>query len=168
MRWIWIDRFELFESGRRAVAVKNVTLAEEHLHDHVPGFPVMPTSLMIEGMAQTAGILVGEARQFQEKVILAKIKRASVDGLVLPGDQLRYDARVENMQDAAAMTTGAVANNGEQIGTVDLVFSHIDQNMAGTEFPEENFVFTPQFMQLLKTYAPAKPGEAPAHLTGQS
>ncbi|MBN2446726.1 MAG: beta-hydroxyacyl-ACP dehydratase, partial [Phycisphaerae bacterium] len=62
MRWIWIDRFEVFESGRRAVAVKNVTLAEDHLHDHFPGFPIMPASIMIEGMAQTAGILVGEAR----------------------------------------------------------------------------------------------------------
>jgi len=76
MRWIWIDKFVEFESGRRAVAVKNVTLAEEHLHDHFPGFPVMPETLMIEAMAQTAGILVGQARGFQEKVILAKIKKA--------------------------------------------------------------------------------------------
>ena len=71
MRWIWIDKFLVFESGKRAVAIKNLTLAEEHLHDHYPGFPVMPESLMIEGMAQTAGILVGEARDFTEKVILA-------------------------------------------------------------------------------------------------
>ena len=48
MRWIWIDRFESFTSGDSAVAVKNVTLAEEHLHDHFPGFPVMPEALMIE------------------------------------------------------------------------------------------------------------------------
>jgi 3-hydroxyacyl-[acyl-carrier-protein] dehydratase len=75
MRWIWIDKFLEFESGKRAVALKNVTLAEEHLHDHFPGFPVMPECLMIEAMAQTAGILVGEARKFQEKVILAKIKK---------------------------------------------------------------------------------------------
>ena len=61
MRWIWIDKFIAFESGKRAVALKNVTMAEEHLHDHFPGFPVMPEALMIEGMAQTAGILVGEA-----------------------------------------------------------------------------------------------------------
>ncbi|MHC4582031.1 MAG: hotdog family protein, partial [Planctomycetota bacterium] len=76
MRWIWIDKFVEFCSGDSAVALKNVTLAEEHLHDHFPGFPVMPESLLIEAMAQTAGILVGEAKKFQEKVILAKIKRA--------------------------------------------------------------------------------------------
>ena len=76
MRWFWIDRFELFEPGQRAVALKNVSAAEDHLHDHFPGFPVMPASLLIEGMAQTAGILVGHARNFEEKVILAKVKRA--------------------------------------------------------------------------------------------
>ncbi|MCH8031309.1 MAG: beta-hydroxyacyl-ACP dehydratase, partial [Bacteroidetes bacterium] len=59
MRWIWIDTFVAFETGKRASAVKNVTLAEDHLHDYIPGYPIMPPSLMIEGMAQTAGILVG-------------------------------------------------------------------------------------------------------------
>src|SRR5512143_4298190 len=86
MRWIWIDKFVEFESGRRAVAVKNVTLAEEHLHDHFPGFPIMPECLMIEGMAQTGGILVGEAREFREKVVLAKISKAVFFDFVKPGD----------------------------------------------------------------------------------
>ncbi len=86
MRWIWFDRFEQFDSGKRAVAIKNVTLAEDHLHDHFPDYPVMPASLMIEGMAQTAGILVGEARNFEEKVILAKIKRADFQRLIRPGE----------------------------------------------------------------------------------
>ena len=78
MRWIWIDRFTEFVSGDRAVAVKNVSRAEDYLEQHLPGYPIMPPSLMIEGMAQTAGILVGEARQFTEKVILAKIRRTAV------------------------------------------------------------------------------------------
>lgn len=152
MRWIWIDRFEAFESGRRAVAVKNVSLAEDHLHDHFPGFPVMPASLMIEGMAQTAGILVGEARQFSEKVILAKLKRASFDRLVLPGQTVRYEAVLEHLTDAAAGTTGLVWLGDEQIGQVDIVFSHIDQNMSGLNFPEENFVFTENFLALLRAF----------------
>ena len=145
MRWIWIDRFEAFESGRRAVAVKNVTLAEDHLHDHFPGFPIMPASLMIEGMAQTAGILVGEARQFAEKVILAKIKRAVFHRLVLPGQQIRYEALIEQLTDSAASTTGRILCGDELVGEVDLVFSHIDRNLSGLDFPEENFVFTEEF-----------------------
>ena len=80
MRWIWIDAFVDFESGQRASAVKNITLAEEYLHDHFPGYPVMPACLLIEGMAQTAGILVGESRSFAENVILAKIRKAEFEG----------------------------------------------------------------------------------------
>lgn len=152
MRWIWFDRFESFESGRRAVSIKNVSLAEDHLHDHFPAFPVMPATLMIEGMAQTAGILVGEARGFAEKVILAKVKRAVFERMVRPGQQLRYEATIEQLTDSAAVTSGRVLCDGAPIGAVDLVFSHIDQNMSGLEFPEENFVFTEDFLALLKMH----------------
>ena len=152
MRWIWIDCFEVFEPRRRAVALKNVTLAEEHLHDHFPGFPVMPASLLIEGMAQTAGILVGEAKDFTEKVILAKIKRAVFHRFVRPGQQVRHEAVLEHLTDAAASTRGRILCGDELVGEVDLVFSHIDQNLSGLNFPKENFVFTHEFMALLKTY----------------
>ncbi|MEE8169120.1 MAG: 3-hydroxyacyl-ACP dehydratase FabZ family protein [Phycisphaerae bacterium] len=160
MRWVWIDKFVEFESGKRAVAIKNVSMAEEHLHDHFPGFPVMPASLIVEGMAQTAGILVGEARQFKEKVILAKIKQARLDREVRPGDQLTYAAEVEHMDDAAAHTAGIVRCNGEEIGRIDFVFSHIDQNMSGLNFPEENFVFTGEFQSLLRSFTREQAGAA--------
>jgi 3-hydroxyacyl-[acyl-carrier-protein] dehydratase len=149
MRWIWIDKFLEFQPLKRAVAVKNVSLAEEHLHDHWEAYPVMPTSLMIEGMAQTAGILVGQARNFQEKVILAKIAKAEVRELVIPGDQLHYVAEIETITPDAAATKGTVLRDGVEIGQIDLLFSHIDQNLAGTEFPKENFVFTGQFERLV-------------------
>lgn len=152
MRWIWIDRFVAFEPGRRAEAVKNVSLAEEYLHDHWEAYPVMPASLMIEGMAQTAGILVGQARNFEEKVILAKISRAEFDDLVVPGDQITYQAEIETITPQAAATRGTVLRNGKPIGRVDLLFSHIDQNLAGVSFPEENFVFTDQFMRLIRPF----------------
>ena len=152
MRWFWIDRFEVFESGQRAVALKNVSAAEDHLHDHFPGFPIMPMSLMIEGMAQTAGILVGEARDFQEKVILAKVKRAEFFSLVQPGETIRYDARIEQLTESAATTAGRITVGDQLIGEVEIVFSHIDQNMSGLEFPEENFVFTEAFMSLLNAF----------------
>ncbi len=152
MRWIWIDKFVEFESGVRAVALKNITLAEDHLHDHFPGFPVMPASLMIEGMAQTAGILVGETRDFQEKVILAKVKRARFEGLARPGQQLRYEATIESIVDEAALTSGLVFCDGKELGQIDLMFSHIDNNMSGLNFPKENFVFTEEFKSLLIAY----------------
>ena len=67
MRWYWIDRFLEFESGRYAKAVKNVSLAEDHLHDHFPGYPLMPNSLVIEGLAQTGGLLVCEHSHFTRR-----------------------------------------------------------------------------------------------------
>jgi len=132
------------------VAVKNVTLAEEHLHDHFPGFPVMPESLCIEGMAQTAGILVGEARNFQEKVILAKVKKAVFFDYVVPGDTLTLEAKIESIAPEAAGTTGKITCGKKLIAEIDLMFSHIDNNLAGIEFPEENFVFTDTFKSLMR------------------
>jgi 3-hydroxyacyl-[acyl-carrier-protein] dehydratase len=155
MRWIWIDTFVEFESGKRAVAVKNVTLAEEYLHDHFPGYPVVPAALIIEGMAQTAGILVGEARGFKENVILAKIRWAEFDGFAVPGDQLRYEAVLDTIDDRAAATSGIVAKNGQPLGKVDLLFSHLDQAEQTAGLPQHNFVFTEQFMNLLAGFRTA-------------
>jgi 3-hydroxyacyl-[acyl-carrier-protein] dehydratase len=155
MRWIWIDKFLEFNSGKSAVAVKNVTLAEEHLHDHFPGFPVMPETLCIEAMAQTAGILVGEAKNFQEKVILAKVKKAVFFDYVKPGDTINIHAKIESIVSEAASTSGKITCSDKLIAEIDLMFSHIDRNLAGKDFPEENFVFTDTFKSLLRGVVPA-------------
>jgi 3-hydroxyacyl-[acyl-carrier-protein] dehydratase len=161
MRWIWIDKFTEFTSRTSATAVKSVTLAEEHLHDLYPDFPIVPHSLIIEGMAQTSGILVGEARNFEEKVILAKIGRATFHRLVRPGETMQYAAKIDQLNEQGAAITGRVTvtePNGSAAGDealvaeIELMFSHIDQNIAGLEFPEHNFVFTEQFTELLKSY----------------
>src|SRR5277367_646648 len=130
MRWIWIDKFLDFQPRQRAVALKNVTMAEEHLHDVFPAFPLVPHSLIIEGMAQTAGILVGEARNFAEKVILAKIGRATFHRLVRPGDTLHYQADIEQLSDEGAAIRGKVTTGSELVAEIELMFSHIDKNLA--------------------------------------
>ncbi len=152
MRWIWIDKFVEFNSGQSAVAIKNVTLAEEHLHDHFPGFPVMPETLMIEAMAQTSGILVGEVKDFKEKVILAKVKKAVFFEYVKPGDTIKLDAKIEYITREAASTIGKITCSDKLIAEIDLMFSHIDQNLAGKKFPDENFVFTGTFESLLRDF----------------
>lgn len=153
MRWIWIDKFTEFTPKTSATAVKNVSLAEEHLHDLYPAFPIVPHSLIVEGMAQTAGILVGEARNFAEKVVLAKVGKATFHRLVRPGDTLLFKARIDQLNETGASITGTVETSaGEPVADVELMFSHVDKNMSGLRFPEHNFVFTEQFTQLLKTY----------------
>jgi len=168
MRWIWIDRIIELERGKHVLAVKNVSLAEEVVHDHFPAqetaageplepLPVMPASLLIEGMAQTAGILVGHLNDFKEKVILAKITKARFDLDVLPGQTVFFDATIERIDRSGASTKGEitvlehVTGTTSTVGVVELIFSHIDQNRAGVEFPEHNFVFTDNFKTLLIT-----------------
>lgn len=173
MRWMWIDRIVEFVPETRLVAVKNVSLAEEHLHDHFaaePGrdaLPVMPGSLIIEGMAQTAGVLVGSVNRFREKVILAKIVRAQLDADVVPGQTIRYAATLERIDGAGASTSGIVERSDhsdaawQAIGAIDLMFSHVDQNMAGITFPRENFVFSENFRTILRTAGLGDLADAP-------
>jgi len=157
MRWIWIDKFVEFTPRTSATAVKNVTLAEEHLHDLYPNFPIVPNSLIVEGMAQTAGILVGEARNFEEKVVLAKISKAVFHRLVRPGETIEFAARIEQLSEQGASIAGTVKVGSDRVAEIELMFSHIDQNLAGLEFPEHNFVFTEQFTGLLNTSRPSQP-----------
>lgn len=158
MRWMWIDRITAHEPGQRMTAVKCVSLGEEHLHagGAAEALPIMPASLIIEGMAQTAGILVGSIHQFREKVILAKIVRANLDRDAQPGDVLEYGATLERIDTFGASTTGVVrllsppGYAPQEMGRIDLMFSHIDQNRAGAQFPEENFVFGENFRMILQ------------------
>jgi 3-hydroxyacyl-[acyl-carrier-protein] dehydratase len=152
MRWIWIDRFIEFEPGAKATAVKNVSLAEEHLHDHWEAFPIMPASLMIEGMAQTAGILVGQSRGFKENVVLAKVSKARFDDVATPGDQLKYQATLETISEDGASTSGVILRNDEPFGQVDLMFSHVSPENSTLGLPAENFVFTGQFERLVAPF----------------
>jgi 3-hydroxyacyl-[acyl-carrier-protein] dehydratase len=101
-------------------------------------------------MAQTAGILVGEAKNFEEKVILAKVKKAVFFDYVKPGDTIKLEAKIESITDEAASTTGRISCDDKLIAEIDLMFSHIDKNLAGKEFPQENFVFTDTFKSLMR------------------
>ena len=131
MRWFWIDRFEEFERGRRAVAVKAIALGEEQLEGYMPGFPIMPHSLIIEGLAQTGGIIVSEYHHFQRPTVLAKIGKAVFHGLAQPGDVLRYTAEVQSLQTDGGMVQGT-AHVGDRLqAEVDLFFACLDQDQLG-------------------------------------
>ena len=161
MRWIWIDRIVELDRAKRCVAIKNVSLAEEVLHDHFPArngrpaTPVMPAPLIIEGMAQTAGILVGHANDFAERVILAKIARAAFTDVATPGRTLRHTATIDRIDATGASTSGHVelidptTGTATPLATIDLMFSHIDSHRAGLDLPDHNFVFTGDVMRLV-------------------
>ena len=136
--------------------LKNVSLAEEQVHDNVPGFPMMPECLMIEAMAQTGGILVGEMRDFKEKVVLAKINSAEFYSYVRPGDTIIFHAEVLSIADEAASIAGQIKRGDEVVADIKLMYSHIDNNLSGKEFPKENFVFTDMFHSLLHGFVEEK------------
>ncbi|WP_417848965.1 3-hydroxyacyl-ACP dehydratase FabZ family protein [Thalassoglobus sp.] len=131
MRWFWIDKFIEFESGKQAKSVKNVSLAEEHLHDHFPGFPVMPCSLIIEGMAQTGGILLGESHKFKYLVFLAKVPKFKSHRPVRPGDQLIYTATLTDARDEGGMTSVTAHCQEELVAEAEIVFAHLSPEDAG-------------------------------------
>ncbi len=167
MRWLWIDTVLEHEPHRRLVALKNVSLAEDHLHQHFdvgadgPAQPMMPASLMLEGMAQTAGILVGSLRNFKEKVILAKVTLATFESDVVPGQSIKYEATIDRIDEAGASTLGIISRfdhrggGWEEIGKTEIIFSHVDKNRSGLDLPEHNFVFGENFRAILGQLLPS-------------
>ena len=166
MRWMWIDRFLEFQSGVSAVSIKNTTLSDPSGDGYMPGVQPHPHALIIEGMAQTAGLLVGEAKGFKTRVVLAKVSRAEFHQSALPGSQLRFEAKVEDIQDDGAITTGAVTVNGEPQANISLVFAHLDDR-----FPDP--LFEPHLLlamlRMFRLYEVGRDGEGqplipPEHL----
>src|SRR5262245_49293088 len=149
MRWIWLDRFLDFQSGKSARAVKNLSRAEDFFADHFPGYPVMPGSLMLEGLAQTGGILVGEANDFKEKVVLAKITWARFDREVTAGEQLVYDVEVLNLRPEGASVHGKVLVEEKLVAEAEIFFAHLDQSRSKQLFGDHNFVFSGELKHLL-------------------
>jgi 3-hydroxyacyl-[acyl-carrier-protein] dehydratase len=159
MRWIWIDRFVDFRPGKSARAVKNLSFAEDHFADHFPGYPVMPAALILEGLAQAGGILVGEMSDFREKVVLAKVPQARFHREVLAGEQLIYDVDVLHARPEGAAVHGraSVALSGFTNGAPPLVaeaeifFAFLDQARSQQLFGDQNFVFNSDLKQLLRS-----------------
>jgi 3-hydroxyacyl-[acyl-carrier-protein] dehydratase len=149
MRWIWIDRFTEFNSGKSARAVKNTSLAEDHFAEHFPGYAVMPACLILEGLAQTGGILVGEVNQFKEKVILAKVPRAVFHREMVAGEQLVYEAEILHLRPEGASVAARVLVDGQVTAEAEIFFAHLDQNRSAQLFGEHNFVFSGEMRYLL-------------------
>lgn len=156
MRWFWIDHFTEFESGRQATAVKNVSLAEDHLHDHFPGLPVMPHSLILEGMAQTAGLLVAETSHFDARIVLAKVAKARFHGLVRPGDRLVYRAVAQDLSHDGGVVVCQCHNGARLQADAELFFANLGQQQAGRS------LFEPvEFLAMLRVLRVFEVGRQP-------
>jgi 3-hydroxyacyl-[acyl-carrier-protein] dehydratase len=157
MRWLWIDRFVEFHPNERARAIKNLSLAEDYFAEHFPGYPVMPGALILEGLAQTGGILVGEANDFQEKVVLAKIPWARFEREALAGEQLVYDVELLHLRPEGASVHGRVSaaaagdnlSMAKPVAEAEIFFAHLDKSRSQQLFGERNFVFSGELKYML-------------------
>lgn len=166
MRWFWIDRFLEFESGRRAVAYKNTSMTEEHNDDYQPSYPIVPASTIIEGLAQTGGLLVGEHGQFQKRVVLAKVTKAVFHQHTLAGATLTYTVELEDIQPNGAFCQCQVTVGDELQAEVQLMFAHLDDRFPENLFEPANFLRMLRLFDLYKVgkSPDGKPLTIPAHL----
>src|SRR5213080_5518488 len=102
-----VDRIEELET-ERVVGIKNVTANEPFFSGHFPDFPVMPGVLIVEAMAQVAGVLVLKSMPDRHKklVLLASVEQAKFRRPVLPGDQLRIEMKVTKRKASVAKMYG--------------------------------------------------------------
>jgi len=149
MRWTWIDRFTAFESRKSATAVKCLSLAEDHFADHFPGFPVMPAPLILEGLAQTGGILVGEANQYRENVVLAKMS-AKFHREAMAGEQLTYTTTIDDLNETGARVKGTAHSGSDLVAEADIMFAHVKPDQLPPGIPDPKFVFSGELSHLLK------------------
>jgi 3-hydroxyacyl-[acyl-carrier-protein] dehydratase len=123
MRWFWIDRFTEFVSGQRATALKSVSLSEEAVDLYAPGRTYLPTSLVIEGLAQTAGLLVSQTSDFLDRVVLAKVQSSKFYFRAYPGDTLTYRVQIERQDPVGAFAVGTSHRGDELHAEIRLMFA---------------------------------------------
>ncbi len=129
--FLLIDRILELED-MRVVSIKNVTMNEPHFTGHFPGFPVMPGVLIIEAMAQTAGVLVLNRIQnrAEKLVFLAMIEQARFRKPVVPGDQLRIEVVFLKLKPSVAKIHAVATVDGVVVAEADLMCTLSDRAPA--------------------------------------
>ena len=126
MRFFMIDRITKWEVGRLAEAVKNVALSEDFFDDHFPRRPIMPGVLMIEGMAQLAGLLIEstlkEKHAVNAKALLTVLERTKFREPVRPGDTITYRTEVVSVNRDGGKATAQATCDGRVVATTGMVF----------------------------------------------
>lgn len=99
MRFVLIDRVLEVQPGARLTAAKNLSLAEEYLADHFPGFPVMPGVMMLEAMTQAGAWLVRATEDFAHSVIvLHEARNVKYGNFVEPGQTLVVNVELLSLE----------------------------------------------------------------------
>ncbi|HVA48785.1 MAG TPA: 3-hydroxyacyl-ACP dehydratase FabZ family protein [Pirellulales bacterium] len=132
MRFTLIDRIVELQSGKKITAVKNLSMAEEYLADHFPGFPVLPGVLMLEAMTQAAAWLVRASEDFKHSVVVLKEARnVKYNKFVEPGQTLTVVAELIGQTEEEARFKAHGEVEGEQAVSARLTLA--TYNLADTD-----------------------------------
>ncbi len=145
MRFSLIDRIERLEPGVRITAIKALSMAEEYLADHFPGFPVMPGVLMLEAMTQAGAWLVRVTEDFAHSIVVLKEARGVKYGqFVEPGQTLQVTAEIVSQTDretvlkVRGLVNGRVTVNGRLVlERYDLAETHPEQAESDRQVKEQ-------------------------------
>ena len=123
-----VDRILELEPDR-IVGVKNVTVNEPFFQGHFPDFPVMPGVLVVEAMAQVAGVLVlkGIPDRASKLVLLAGIDNAKFRKPVMPGDQLRFELTMTAFRRSTCKMSGQAFVDGAVVASADFMAMVVDR-----------------------------------------
>ncbi len=133
--FLLVDKITDFEMEERIVGVKNVSVNEEFFQGHFPGYPVMPGVLIIEGMAQTGGILLlnGTDNTEGKMVFFMGIDNAKFRKPVFPGDQLVYEITMVNRRSRTCQVQGKAFVDGKLVAEADMMAAIIDEPTANVQ-----------------------------------
>ena len=117
-----VDRIEELEQDS-IVGLKNVTINEPFFNGHFPEYPVMPGVLIIEAMAQVAGVLVLNSipDRKTKQVLLAAVEQAKFRKPVRPGDQLRIEMKVSKRKATVAKMYGIATVDGVIVAEAEVL-----------------------------------------------
>ena len=123
-----VDRIEELEP-ERVVGIKNVTANEPFFVGHFPEYPVMPGVLVVEAMAQVAGVLVLSQipDRHNKLVLLASVEQAKFRNPVRPGDQLRIEMKLAKRKATVAKMFGTACVNGAVVAEAEMLCKLADR-----------------------------------------
>ncbi len=130
--FLLIDRVLDLDKGKRAVAIKNVTVNEDFFQGHFPSRPVMPGVLMVEAMAQTAGILILSNDAHRGKIaFFMAVDKVKFRRVVSPGDQLVIEANIMRDKTRTAQVSAKASVDGNVVAEAEMMFSFTDASYLG-------------------------------------
>jgi 3-hydroxyacyl-[acyl-carrier-protein] dehydratase len=126
--FLLVDRIIELEPEKRIVGLKNVTINEPFFQGHFPGAPVMPGVLVIEAMAQAAGILTFHDMPERDKklVYFTGIENAKFRRPVIPGDQLRIEMDQLSRRNHFGKMSGRATVDGRLVAEATVLFAIVD------------------------------------------